>query len=185
MMGPCPLIYGGKLGLPAPFCELLAVWAALGVERLDVKAAMLCETPSANMNCSRSSMLVRPLAAPLNATKYTEWHIHTYIYIQARIYIYTHIYTQHAFDCCCIFVHITTITTKFCYRMVFVTVFCDFVCLILLVVFFWYFFFSRRRVHVWRGQAGGRAAQADFCDTHVCGLYVYFYRYRYRFRFNK
>lgn len=26
-------------------------------------AAMLCDTPSANMNCSRSSMLVRPLAA--------------------------------------------------------------------------------------------------------------------------
>lgn len=64
MMGPCPLIYGGMLGLPAPpLCELLAaVWAALGVERRDVKAAMLCETPSANMNCSRSSMLVRPLA---------------------------------------------------------------------------------------------------------------------------
>jgi hypothetical protein len=26
-------------------------------------AAMLCDTPSASMNCSRSSMLVRPLAA--------------------------------------------------------------------------------------------------------------------------
>lgn len=26
-------------------------------------AAILCDTPSANMNCSRSSMLVRPLAA--------------------------------------------------------------------------------------------------------------------------
>lgn len=28
-----------------------------------LNAAMLCDTPSANMNCSRSSMLVRPLAA--------------------------------------------------------------------------------------------------------------------------
>lgn len=26
-------------------------------------AAMLCDTPSASINCSRSSMLVRPLAA--------------------------------------------------------------------------------------------------------------------------
>lgn len=28
-----------------------------------LNAAMLCDTPSARMNCSRSSMLVRPLAA--------------------------------------------------------------------------------------------------------------------------
>lgn len=28
-----------------------------------LNAAMLCDTPSASMNCSRSSMLVRPLAA--------------------------------------------------------------------------------------------------------------------------
>lgn len=59
-------MYGGKLELP-PFWALgeeEAVAAALGVERLGVNAAMLWETPSANMNCSRSSMLVRPLAAP-------------------------------------------------------------------------------------------------------------------------
>lgn len=28
-----------------------------------LNAAILCDTPSASMNCSRSSMLVRPLAA--------------------------------------------------------------------------------------------------------------------------
>lgn len=28
-----------------------------------LNAAMLCDTPSARMNCSRSSMFVRPLAA--------------------------------------------------------------------------------------------------------------------------
>jgi hypothetical protein len=29
---------------------------------LDLKGAMLCETPAAKVNCSRSSTLVRPLA---------------------------------------------------------------------------------------------------------------------------
>lgn len=29
---------------------------------LGLKAVMLCDTPSARMNCSRNSMLVRPLA---------------------------------------------------------------------------------------------------------------------------
>lgn len=86
MMGPCPLIYGGTLGLPAPpLCELLAaVWAALGVERRDVKAAMLCETPSANMNCSRSSMLVRPLAVPLRIRTLCHTH-HTVTYRESGV----------------------------------------------------------------------------------------------------
>lgn len=34
----------------------------LDEECLGLKADMLCDTPSARMNCSRSSMLVRPLA---------------------------------------------------------------------------------------------------------------------------
>lgn len=40
-------------------------------------AAMLCDTPSANMNCSLNSMLVRPLAAcgrrPVRFANGKEW----------------------------------------------------------------------------------------------------------------
>lgn len=35
---------------------------APGVDRRGVNAAIDCDTPSANMNCSRNSIFVRPLA---------------------------------------------------------------------------------------------------------------------------
>lgn len=54
MMGPWPLIYAGVLD---PFGV-----AEVGVDRRGVNAAIVCDTPSAKINCSRSSMLVRPLA---------------------------------------------------------------------------------------------------------------------------
>lgn len=52
IMGPCELIGTGD-GDP---------WCDPGVDMRGLNAAMLCDTPSAKMNCSRSSMLVRPLA---------------------------------------------------------------------------------------------------------------------------
>lgn len=52
MMGPCELMGTGD-GDP---------WCDPGVDIRGLNAAMLCDTPSAKMNCSRSSMLVRPLA---------------------------------------------------------------------------------------------------------------------------
>lgn len=49
-MGPC-------VGMGDPFCGDCDEMDTRGLN-----AVMLCETPSAKMNCSRNSMLVRPLA---------------------------------------------------------------------------------------------------------------------------
>ena len=51
-MGPCEL---NGTGDGDPWCDP-------GVDIRGLNAAMLCDTPSARMNCSRSSILVRPLA---------------------------------------------------------------------------------------------------------------------------
>lgn len=50
MMGPCVGTGDGD-----PWCDGV-------LDMRGLNAAMLCDTPSAKMNCSRSSMLVRPLA---------------------------------------------------------------------------------------------------------------------------
>lgn len=55
-MGPC-------VGMGDPF------WLGLDcadIEILGLNGVMLCDTPSASMNCSRNSMFVRPLAIILH-----------------------------------------------------------------------------------------------------------------------
>ena len=54
MLGLCPE--------PPPETEDAASGLGPLNEGLDLKGAMLCETPAANVNCSRSSTFVRPLA---------------------------------------------------------------------------------------------------------------------------
>lgn len=53
VIGPCVLIGDDAC---EPFCVEPAD------ERRGLNAAIVCVTPSANINCSRNSMLVRPLA---------------------------------------------------------------------------------------------------------------------------
>lgn len=51
------LIIGPCVGIGDPFCG-----DCDDIETRGLNAVMLCDTPSARMNCSRNSMLVRPLA---------------------------------------------------------------------------------------------------------------------------